>query len=168
SSDLAPHRLCTVRLVHERLTAFCDQPFFPVFPHDVLHGLLINSRASSVRFDSTPRDPHDVLAVDLVVQRMKASLGVCLGRKVEGNLELSNFCFGVVSRRSCIHSLLPPPCPVNEVRVLSSAGLCCPRLLGTMTPSESLPAACHFTLRAYRFAVYDFCRAGEGFPSSRH
>src|SRR5690606_4274247 len=69
---------------------------------------------------------------------------------------------------SCIHSLLPPPCPVNEVRVLCSAGLCCPRLLGTMTLSESLPAACHFTLRAYRFAVYDFCRAGEGFPSSRH
>lgn len=52
---------------------------------------------------------------------------------------------------------------------LPSARLCCPRFIGTMAPSDSLPATRHFTLRAYRFVVYDFyCRAGEGLPSSRH
>jgi hypothetical protein len=53
-------------------------------------------------------------------------------------------------------------------RVLPSTRLCCPCFLGTMTPSDSLPAASHFTFWAYRVTPYGFRRAGEGLPSSRH
>lgn len=44
---------------------------------------------------------------------------------------------------------------MNKARVLPSTRLCCPRFLGSMTLSDSLPAACHFTALAYRFAFYD-------------
>jgi hypothetical protein len=78
-----------------------------------------------------------------------------------GLLEL----FNVVSRVSPdIHSLLCPLIPVNEVRVLSSARFCCPRITGTMTPSNSLLAACHFTLRVYRFALYGIAVRGRVSP----
>lgn len=86
---------------------------------------------------------------------MKPAIGIRLRSKVEGSLEFSNFYFGVVSRFHCIHSLLPPLIPVNKVRVLSSCGLCCPAFIGTTTLSDSLLATYHFTLRAYRFALYD-------------
>lgn len=45
---------------------------------------------------------------------------------------------------------------------------CCPHFTGSITPSDSLPAARHFTFWAYRVAFYGILRAGEGLPSSRH
>jgi len=114
-----------------------------------------------------PCVPHDICPVYLVVQGMKPALGICLSRKVKGSLEFSNFSFGVVSRFRYIYSLLPPLIPVNKVRVLSSRRLCCPAFTGTTTLSDSLLATCHFTLRAYRFALYGFHRAEECLPSSR-
>ena len=86
---------------------------------------------------------------------MKPTLGVRLRSKIEGSLEFSSFYLGVVSRFNCIHSLLPPLIPVNKARVLPSTRLCCPRFVGSMTLSDSLLAACHFTVQAYRFAFYD-------------
>jgi hypothetical protein len=91
-------------------------------------------------------------------------IAVSLSPKVKGSLEFSNFDVGVVSRVSPgIHSLLPPLIPMNKVWVLPSTRLCCPRFTGTMTLSDSLLAAYHFTLRAYRFALYDAVVRGR-FP----
>jgi hypothetical protein len=45
---------------------------------------------------------------------------------------------------------------------------CCPHFIGNTAPSDSLPAARHFTFRAYRSAPYGNSRAGEGLPSSKH
>ncbi len=47
---------------------------------------------------------------------------------------------------------------------------CCPHFTGTIAPSDSLPAARHFTFWAYRSAPYEKkkYRAREGLPSSRH
>lgn len=78
---------------------------------------------------------------------MKPSYTILLGRSVQHPLEFSNFVTGVVSGRLRIHSLLPPSDAWTKQGSFPPAGSVVLAFLGTITPSDSLPAGRPFASR---------------------
>ena len=92
-----------------------------------------------------PRPPQDVFAVDLVLQRVKPSIRVGLGRPVQRVLQRSDSVAsdsrqGGPSRDSGTHQSVAPNMRVNEAAALPSPRVVLSRgSIGTTTASDSLP-----------------------------
>ncbi len=122
-----------------------EQPGHPVLL-DISQGDLVNARRAVVPAHRNPRPPQDVLAVNLVPQRMEPSFRVGLGRPVKHMLQSANPVpvdnrQGGPSRILGTHRSGPPSLRVNEAAALPSPQvvLSCGST-STTAASDSLPA----------------------------
>ena len=122
-----------------------EQPGHPVLL-DIGQRGLVDARRAVVAAHRDPRPLQDVLAVDLVSQRMEPPVRVGLGRPVKHMLQCadpvaSDSRHGGPSRISGTHRSGPPSLRVNEAAALPSPQvvLSCGSS-GTTAASDSLPA----------------------------
>jgi hypothetical protein len=122
-----------------------EQPGHPVLL-DVSQGGLVDARRAVVAAHRDPRPAQDVLAVDLVSQRMEPSFRAGLGRPVQhmpqcADPAASDSRQGGPSRISGTHRSGPPSLRVNEAAALPSPQVVLSRgSTGTTAASDCLPA----------------------------
>jgi retron-type reverse transcriptase len=127
----------------------------------------------------TPRPPHDVPAVDLVIQRVESSSGIGLGRPVKRMLQSTDRAGTPDARGGTSHEGTHRPLLDQPTRERSSGPshhrrLCCPSgSIGTTTASDAVPAGRPLpgsspVIRRRSPVRFRRHRAGDGLPSSRH
>ena len=121
-----------------------QQPGHPVLL-DLGQGGLVDARCAVIGAHRQPRSPQDILAVDLVLQRVKPPIRVGLGRPVLRVLQRSDPVAsdsrqGGPSRNTGTHQSVAPNMRVNEAAALPSPRVVLSRgSTGTTTASDSLP-----------------------------
>ena len=96
--------------------------------------------------DSLPCLLQDVTPPDPVVQCMESAPPALLGGHEKLPLELAHFVYGVVGTHRPMPSYVPPTLSMTKAGPLPSNDVLVAALIGTMSPSDSLPTPVHFTL----------------------
>ena len=151
-----------------------EQPGHPVLL-DLGQGDLVDARRAVVAAHRDPRPPQDVLAVDLVIQRMEPPFGIGLGRPVQRMLQGTDR-IPTDSRRVDLAVLRHSP-RAFHMRTNEAAALPSPQVVLSAAqpvlrppPTPSRPPTTSRLLTGYRTPLLrapQAARAGEGLPSSR-
>jgi hypothetical protein len=139
-----PHPACRQRPPTTPLQALGELVEQPVNAEqlDLLDGQPVDAGRAAVAAHQLPRPLQDVSAVDLVVERMKPSPRVGLGRPVQRSLQFSD----LVLLGGASHEVALTGLPLHVTRGRSSGPshhlwLCCPPgSTGTTAASDALPA----------------------------
>src|SRR5579872_5340213 len=155
-----------------------EQPGHPVLL-DVSQGGLVDARRAIVAAHRIPRPLQDVLAVDLVSQRMKPPVRIGLGRPVQRMLKRSDSVpsdsrQGGPSRILGTHQSAAPSLRVNEAAALPITAGCVVLRLDRyydrlrLPPGTTPASRLHTGYKARPFRGHrEPAPAGEGLPSSR-